>query len=53
MCHDARIRYWEEEWLSKLLEEALRLKDEAVEPEAPTPEAAKGLTAGRLIISSE
>lgn len=23
---EARIRYWEEEWLSQLLEEALRLK---------------------------
>ncbi|MEM4232979.1 MAG: hypothetical protein QXQ13_08100 [Thermoplasmata archaeon] len=26
MVCDARIRYWEEEWLSQLLEEALRLK---------------------------
>jgi|MudIll2142460700_1097286.scaffolds.fasta_scaffold591441_1 hypothetical protein len=26
MTCDARIRYWEEEWLSQLLEEALRLK---------------------------
>ena len=26
MTFDARIRYWEEEWLSQLLEEALRLK---------------------------
>ena len=26
MTYDARIRYWEEEWLSQLLEEALRLK---------------------------
>ena len=27
MTCEARIRYWEEEWLSQLLEEALRLKD--------------------------
>ena len=27
MTYDARIRYWEEEWLSELLQEALRLKD--------------------------
>jgi hypothetical protein len=53
MCYDARIRYWEEEWLSRLLEDALRLKGQAAEPEAETPEAAKGLTAGRLIVSSE
>ena len=53
MCNDARIRYWEEEWLSRLLEEALRLKEQAAEPETPTPEAAKGLTAGRLIVSND
>ena len=29
MTYDARIRYWEEEWLSQLLEEALRLKSKA------------------------
>jgi len=29
MTYDARIRYWEEEWLSQLLEEALRLKKDA------------------------
>ncbi len=29
MTYDARIRYWEEEWLSELLQEALRLKDES------------------------
>ena len=28
MCYDARIRYWEEEWVSQLLAEALRLKGE-------------------------
>ncbi len=26
MTCDARIRYWEEEWLSQLIEEALKLK---------------------------
>jgi hypothetical protein len=34
MCHDARIRYWEEEWLSKLLAEAVRLKSESPPVEA-------------------
>jgi len=29
MTYDARIRYWDEEWLSQLLEEALRLKGKA------------------------
>ena len=33
MTYEARIRYWEEEWLSQLLEEALRLKGNA--PEKP------------------
>lgn len=28
MTYEARLRYWEEEWLSQLLEEALRLKGE-------------------------
>ncbi len=51
MCYDARIRYWEEEWLSRLLEDALRLKGLAAEPE--TPEAAKGLNAGRKMTSSD
>jgi len=32
MTYDARIRYWEEEWLSELLQEALRLKDESSHP---------------------
>lgn len=27
MCFDDRIRNWDEEWVSQLLEEALRLKD--------------------------
>lgn len=26
ICSDARLKYWEEEWLSQLLSEALRLK---------------------------
>jgi hypothetical protein len=26
VCFDTRIRNWDEEWLSQLLEEALRLK---------------------------
>ena len=26
MTCEARLRYWEEEWLSQLLEEAMRLK---------------------------
>ncbi len=34
MTYEARIRYWEEEWLSQLLEEALRLKKDA--PERPS-----------------
>jgi len=33
MTYEARIRYWEEEWVSQLLEEALRLKKGA--PERP------------------
>ncbi len=55
MCFDARIRYWEEEWLSQLLEEALRLKGMASGDEgslqADTP--SKTLTAGRLIVTGE
>jgi hypothetical protein len=31
MTYEARIRYWEEEWLSQLLEEALRLKGKPAE----------------------
>ena len=27
MCFDDRIRNWDEEWVSQLLEEALRLKN--------------------------
>jgi hypothetical protein len=29
VCFDARIRNWDEEWLSELLAEALRLKDKS------------------------
>ena len=56
MCFDARIRYWEEEWLSQLLEEALRLKGKGAprEEESPQDEAStKNMTAGRLIVSSD
>jgi hypothetical protein len=55
MCYDARIRYWEEEWLSQLLEEALRLKGKAsTEEESPQTDApSRTLTAGRLIVSSD
>jgi hypothetical protein len=31
MCFDDRIRNWDEEWVSQLLEEALRLKDKFVQ----------------------
>ncbi len=31
MTCEARIRYWEEEWLSQLLEEAMRLKEDVSE----------------------
>ena len=34
ICYDDRIRNWEEEWVSQLLEEALRLKKKFGE-EAP------------------
>jgi len=30
-CYDDRIRNWDEEWVSQLLEEALRLKKSAKE----------------------
>lgn len=26
ICSEARLKYWEEEWLSQLISEALRLK---------------------------
>ena len=53
MCFDARIRYWEEEWLSQLLEEALRLKGKypsATEPSEPTSTAVSG---ARMTATSE
>lgn len=34
MTCEARIRYWEEEWLSQLLEEAMRLKEDVSEKSA-------------------
>jgi len=39
MTYDARIRYWEEEWLSQLLEEALRLKGSISNREAASGES--------------
>ena len=59
MCFDARIRYWEEEWLSQLLEEALRLKGNSLrlkgkspdsEQPAPTPVELSG---ARMAATSE
>ena len=54
MCFDARIRYWEEEWLSQLLEEALRLKgkypSDTTEPPEPTSTAVSG---ARMTATSE
>jgi hypothetical protein len=34
MTCEARIRYWEEEWVSQLLEEAMRLKENVSEKSA-------------------
>jgi hypothetical protein len=34
MTCEARIRYWEEEWVSQLLEEAMRLKENVSEKNA-------------------
>lgn len=34
ICSDARLKYWEEEWLSQLLSEAIRLKTLTPEEEA-------------------
>jgi hypothetical protein len=31
MTCEARLRYWEEEWISQLLEEAIRLKQDVSE----------------------
>jgi hypothetical protein len=53
MCFDARIRYWEEEWLSQLLEEALRLKgDVSSTPELPSP-SSTAVTGARMTATSE
>jgi hypothetical protein len=52
MCFDARIRYWEEEWLSQLLEEALRLKGNASPPE-PTSPTATEVSGARMVATSE
>ena len=56
MCFDARIRYWEEEWLSQLLEDALRLKGKVPPGEDEVPKAEtlmKTLSAGRLVTPDE
>lgn len=39
ICSDARLKYWEEEWLSLLLSEALRLKKLTPEEEAAAASA--------------
>jgi len=52
MCFDARIRYWEEEWLSQLLEEALRLKGKFSTPEPSAPTATE-VTGARMAATSE
>ncbi len=38
ICSEARLKYWEEEWLSQLLSEALRLKGFNPEEEAAKAE---------------
>lgn len=38
ICSDARLKYWEEEWLSQLLSEALRLKGLTPEGQAASSE---------------
>jgi hypothetical protein len=40
VCWDDRVRNWDEEWLSQLLEEALRLKEKFGE-KPPKPARAK------------
>lgn len=43
ICSDARLKYWEEEWLTQLLSEALRLKKLTSDEEAEVVAAsAKG-----------
>ncbi|MCU0852468.1 MAG: hypothetical protein MUC90_04325 [Thermoplasmata archaeon] len=41
ICYDDRVRNWEEEWVSQLLEEALRLKEKFGEPRARRPARVK------------
>lgn len=43
MCFDDRIRNWDEEWVSQLLEEALRLKNKF--GGAKTPARSKSIRA--------
>ena len=38
ICSEARLKYWEEEWLSQLLSEALRLKGFKPEEDAAKAE---------------
>jgi len=52
MNFDARIRYWEEEWLSQLLEEALRLKGKSPDSEQPAPTPVE-LSGVRMAATSE
>lgn len=40
ICSEARLKYWEEEWLSQLLSEALRLK--RLTPDKSSEADAKG-----------
>lgn len=39
--YDDRVRNWEEEWVSQLLEEALKLKEKFGEPRARRPAKVK------------
>lgn len=44
-CFDDRIRNWDEEWVSQLLEEALRLKKQFGENKPKRPARAKSHSA--------
>lgn len=44
-CFDDRIRNWDEEWVSQLLEEALRLKKKFGEGKPRQPARAKSRSA--------
>lgn len=44
-CFDDRIRNWDEEWVSQLLEEALRLKKQFGEAKPRQPARAKSRSA--------